>query len=110
MPEARFNDASEISNVTPTESWPGVRACSACMDVAAGAHTDAKEAVRRKPLSLERPENRVADIGWDSGTFARPVSFRAELAAAIRSIVRRYPRYTLMMDCPGLSSNARRRR
>src|SRR5690349_2283198 len=42
---------------------PPVRACSACVDVAAGAHTDAKEAVRRKVLPIERPENRVADIG-----------------------------------------------
>src|SRR5690242_2403454 len=42
---------------------PPVRPSSACMDVAAGAYTDANEAVRRKALLLERPENRVAGIG-----------------------------------------------
>ena len=43
---------------------PGpVRARDAGVDVAAGADTDAKAAVRREVLPLEGPENRVADIG-----------------------------------------------
>jgi hypothetical protein len=36
-----------------------VCARSASVDIAAAAHTDTKEAVRREVLPLERPENRV---------------------------------------------------
>ena len=40
-----------------------IRAREAGVDVAAGAHTDAKAPVRREVFPLEGPEHRVADIG-----------------------------------------------